>query len=55
MKRKVYSRKGNCPECNVQTGSDHNKRCPYAYKPMPNSKRNQKGLSFTEKVRLLFS
>lgn len=41
-KRKVYSRKGNCPACNVQTGSQHNKICEYAYKGMPNSKRNQK-------------
>lgn len=29
--RKTWSRKGNCPECEVSTGSKHRLDCKYAY------------------------
>jgi hypothetical protein len=28
-KAKTWSRKGRCPDCNVATGSKHNKSCKY--------------------------
>lgn len=50
LKRRVYSRKGHCPICQVSTGSRHRSSCRWAYVPMPHSK--QKGAT-TFKQRLL--
>lgn len=47
MKR--WSRKGRCPECNVQTGSNHSKGCSWLDKPTPIAKRVSRGYNTSQK------
>lgn len=52
LKRKVNSRKKNCPACNVQTGSLHTKNCKYAYTGFSDMKRLSK-ISLGEKIKII--
>lgn len=43
--KKRWSRKGRCPSCNVNTGSNHSKICTFTY----SDEINMKNKSFTSK------